>query len=239
MTGYLDELAVRLRDGGVAAERASSLVADLRAHLEETGADPESEFGPVDAFAAEFTGSGSASAPEDQEPESEHWSWTTDTFADVELLNRHGDQGWEVTGVDGLGRFVCRRDTADPQRWEYRREVVIGGRASTSARLAPDGWEPCGAWVIYEWYKRPLAASIGPASAVAEPPPAPHRSTYFTRRGLAIIAAPFVVLGAMAIVSFVTGDAAEGLGLITGGLVGALAGALAVFGYARRQNRSR
>lgn len=237
MTGYLDELAVRLRDGGVDAERASSLVADLRAHLEETGADPESEFGPVSEFAAEFTGSGPA--PEEPEPDAEQWRWTTDTFADQELLNRHGDQGWEVTGVDGLGRFVCRRDTADPQRWEYRREVVIGRRTSTAVRLAPDGWEPCGAWVIYEWYKRPLAASIGPAAAVSEPPPAPHRSTFFTRRGLAIIAAPFVLLAAMAIVSFAAGDTGEGVGLITGGLVGALAGALAVFAYARWQNRSR
>ncbi|MQA96538.1 MAG: hypothetical protein GEV11_18520 [Streptosporangiales bacterium] len=142
--------------------------------------------------------------------------------------------------MDRLGRFVCRRDAADPQRWEYRRELVMGDRAAVTARLAPDGWEPCGAWVMYQWYKRPLAASIGPAAAIPAPPPAPGRSSFFSRRFYLMLGAVPVVLEIVALVAYVnSGDAAESAGVVVGGLVGAAAGGLAVFAYGAWQNRSR
>ncbi|MBO2464398.1 HAAS signaling domain-containing protein [Actinomadura violacea] len=51
-TPYLDDLAERLRDGGVPEDEVSGTVDDLAAHIAETGAAPEEEFGPVEEFAA-------------------------------------------------------------------------------------------------------------------------------------------------------------------------------------------
>ncbi|QKG22447.1 hypothetical protein [Actinomadura verrucosospora] len=51
-TPYLDDLAVRLRAGGVPEDEVSGTVDDLAAHIAETGAAPEEEFGPVEEFAA-------------------------------------------------------------------------------------------------------------------------------------------------------------------------------------------
>src|SRR5690606_40370858 len=85
----------------------------------------------------------------------ERWTWTADIFTDQQRLNEFGEQGWEVQGIDRLGRFVCTRDPEHPQRWEYRREVVTPtGRDALTQRLAPEGREPCGTWFCYAYYQR-------------------------------------------------------------------------------------
>ncbi|MEV0322216.1 hypothetical protein ACIBKX_00545 [Streptomyces sp. NPDC050658] len=220
---YFAELADRLREHGVPAEQVEATLADLAAHLEESGGDPEAEFGPVDEFArslAPAEGSRGADAPG---AHVETWRWTADTYVDEELLNRFGDEGWEVERVDALGRFVSHRDVERPQRWEYRRELITRGREGLDERLAPEGWEACGNWIVYAWFKRPRAADLGPGAEIVAPPVVPGRVRFFSRRFYALVgvAAAVVVLAGVG-VAVDDGEAGSGLGFAGGILVGAL-----------------
>lgn len=221
--GYLLDLADRLREHGLPADRVEAVVADLGAHLDESGgADPEAEFGPVDAFARELAPPGEQ-RPDAPDAHVETWRWTADTYVDEELLNRFGDEGWEVERVDALGRFVSHRDLERPQRWEYRRELVTRGRESLDERLAPEGWEACGNWIVYAWFKRPRAASLGPEAEIAAPPRVPERRRFFSRRFYALLGVMgvAVVLAGLA-VAVDDGEAESGLGFAGGLLAGAL-----------------
>lgn len=61
---YFVELAALLREQGVPADHAEATLADLRAHLEESGgADPEAEFGPAAEFARELVPAGGGRSP--------------------------------------------------------------------------------------------------------------------------------------------------------------------------------
>ncbi|MCI3929817.1 hypothetical protein [Streptomyces sp. AN091965] len=229
---YLTRLAARLRELGLPDGQVRETTADLAAHLAECGADPVAEFGPVEEFAHRLAPEAVAPAP--PAAGAETWRWTADTSVDEELLGRFGDEGWEVERVDALGRFVCRRDRERPQRWEYRRELVSRGREGLDERLAPDGWEACGNWVVYAWFKRPRAASEGPAAELGGAPPAPPaRRVFFGRRFSALC---LVVLGAVAAVLVRDGgDPMSGLGLLTGLAAGALLALGAAFALSRRR----
>lgn len=228
---YFDDLDALLRAQGVPSDRVATTLADLRAHLAESaGADPEAEFGPVEEFARELA---PAEGPGPGTPGAhvETWRWTADTYVDEELLNRFGDEGWEVERVDALGRFVSHRDLERPQRWEYRRELVTRGREGLDDQLAPDGWEACGNWIVYAWFKRPLAASLGPGAEVGSPPPVPGRRNFLSRKFyllVAVMVAAVVLAGAA--VAIDDGDIDSGLGFGGGLLAGALVPVAALWG---------
>ncbi|MYY82300.1 MULTISPECIES: hypothetical protein [unclassified Streptomyces] len=226
--GYLIDLAERLRARGLPADRVETTVTDLAAHLEESGAeDAEAEFGPADEFAAQLVPAAGERAPRTPDKAVETWRWTADTYVDEELLNRFGDEGWEVERVDALGRFVSHRDVAQPQRWEYRRELITRGRENLDERLAPDGWEACGTWIVYAWFKRPRAASLGPAARVESPPPVPERSRFFSRKFHVLLGVLALAVAAAGVsVAVDDGEASSGLGFV----VGLFAGVVAVAG---------
>ncbi|WP_353941796.1 hypothetical protein ABII15_09250 [Streptomyces sp. HUAS MG91] len=140
---YWDELSRDLRGRGLPPGHVTATVAELAARSD--AADPAVAFGPAGELADRL-------APDRTAPDEhvEIWRWTADTYADAALLDRFGAEGWELREIDGLGRFVCLRDPEHPGRWEYRREPAVPGAA------APEGWEPCGTWVVYDWYKRPM-----------------------------------------------------------------------------------
>ncbi|WP_314178227.1 hypothetical protein [Streptomyces winkii] len=190
---YFERLAVLMRERGVPQTRVELLTRELAAYADEAGGEVAEEFGPVAELAEqlserEATGltDGSA-APGDG---AETWVWTADAFKDVRLLDRFGGQGWEVERLDKLGRFVCRRDLEHPMRWEYRRETAGHvKRAENTARLGPDGWELCGVWGPFTYYKRPAAVHDGPAAALAAPPAPPRKRVYIGKWIYAWIAA--------------------------------------------------
>ncbi|WP_327048852.1 hypothetical protein OG320_13770 [Microbispora sp. NBC_01189] len=238
MTGYLDELTALLRAGGVPDEQAGAIVADLASYADETGADPEEEFGPVGRFAEQLLAARSPEADAADTADVTEWRWTADVFADRRMLARLGDQGWEVDRVDALGRFVSHRDPERPQRWEYRRErVTPGGARALAARLAPEGWEPCGTWVCFEYFKRPRAATVGPAARIDSPPAAPARSVFFSRRFYVVTAAILIVLVALwLLVGRSSGEGADFFaGLAAGGCTAIAILALVLWWSARRR----
>ncbi|MGW0732192.1 hypothetical protein [Streptomyces sp. NPDC002851] len=238
-TAYLDALADRLRAEGLPDAHVTATVADLAAHLAETEGEPEDEFGPLEEFARQLVPGGDG-APPAPESHVETWRWVADTYVDEELLCRFGAEGWEVERVDALGRFVSHRDPERPQRWEYRRELVsLRGREGLDEKLAPDGWEACGNWLVYAWFKRPMAASEGPAAELAAPPPVPVRTRFLSRRFYLLYATLAVVAVALGVaVAVDEGDPASGFGFVAGLLAGSAVPIGAVAVVARRRGQS-
>lgn len=240
---YFDELTRRLRDRGLPEKEVSRTVADLAAFAAESGTDPEQEFGTPDEFAAQLAGAGERESdpagPAAPPAEAETWTWRADAFHEREVLNRYGDEGWEVERVDSVGRFVSRRAGDHPLRWEYRRETVLPrNRAAVAERLAPDGWEPCGSWFHFEYFKRPKAVTLGLEGELDLAPEAPAKATYWSRRFYLFLAGYAVFLAVMctAWIVFAPDDSHFIFiaGCLTGGVV-----ALALMGLRLRQAHRR
>ncbi|GGM76730.1 hypothetical protein GCM10010106_23950 [Thermopolyspora flexuosa] len=225
MSGYFDELTARLREAGVPASRIAVTVDDLRAYLADSGGDPEEEFGPAAAFAEQLAATAGQAAGE--AASGERWTWTADIFTDQQRLNEFGEQGWEVQGIDRLGRFVCTRSEEHPQCWEYRREVVPpADRDALTERLAPDGWEPCGTWFFYAYYKRPKAALVGPEAEIASPPPQPGRRIFFSPALYGFVVVAFAAAVALGLLSLGMLDRVDDDDPIASTLFGMLVGAI-------------
>ncbi|MEU0477746.1 hypothetical protein ABZ260_00975 [Streptosporangium sp. NPDC006013] len=242
---YFDELAVVLAGAGMPADRVRAMLDDLAGYLAESGGgDPEEEFGPAAELARELA---VTSAP--PAADARTWRWTADLFHDVKTLNEYGAQGWEVDGVDGKGLFVSVRDPENPQQWEYRRELVSPGRRqSVLDLLTPDGWEPCGRWVCFEYFKRPKAASLGPAAELTAPPRPPGRNIFLSPKFYAFIAGLLALTaGALVLMFQVVGVEFDPidesldtiLGALTGMAVVALAALAALWLVTRRRDRNR
>ncbi|WP_406062498.1 hypothetical protein OG462_30475 [Streptomyces sp. NBC_01077] len=183
---YFAELTDTLRAAGVPDEQIAATVEDLRGHLAETGTGPEEEFGPAAAFAGRL--GGLAPLPGEPDEQAENWTWTADFFNDRRMLAVHGEQGWEVESLDAIGRFVCRRAPGAALRWEYRREVIKGGRRTkVLGELEPEGWELCGEWLVYGYFKRPKAASAGPEGGLETLPARPRGWLFLSGRGKAAL----------------------------------------------------
>ncbi|XRQ05586.1 hypothetical protein ACN3XK_54930 [Actinomadura welshii] len=231
---YFDDLAGRLRAGGVPEAEVAGTIDDLAAYVAESGTDPRDEFGTPEEFAGTLIGPADGGSPE---PSAETWRWTADAFQDRTMLDRFGDEGWEVERVDSVGRFVCRRDAENPQRWEYRRETVLPGRRQAVAeRLAPDGWERCGTWMYFEYFKRPKAASVGPGADLQAPPGPPARKYFWSRRFYVFMAGYIAFVAAVCAAGYVLLPADDRTGFLTGAAAG---GALAAAGLAVGAWRSR
>nr|PZN40152.1 MAG: hypothetical protein DIU60_19520 [Actinomycetota bacterium] len=233
---YLTDLAAHLRERGIPEERIGAVIADFSSYLAmtERDANPEAEFGPAADLARRLC----ADDEETGAATSGTWRWTADIFTDRRRLNEFGAQGWEVETIDQDGMFVSRRDPERPRRWEYRREVVRPSRrAALTASLAADGWEPCGTWYCYAYFKRPLA---GPVAAAGLPPVAP-RSRVFLGRRFRLLAAAATILLALVVVLIGwwlhTATPIEALDYAAGAIAGA-AVALAVGLWLLRRTRA-
>ncbi|MEU7991306.1 hypothetical protein AB0B56_41310 [Streptosporangium canum] len=245
--GYFDELAVVLVEAGMPADRIGATLDDLAGYLAESGGDPEEEFGPAAELARELAVTSAPAA--EPAADARAWHWTADLFHDVKMLNEYGAQGWEVDRVGANGLFVSARDPEHPQQWEYRRELVTPGRRrSVLGLLAPDGWEPCGTWVCFEYFKRPRAASLGPAAELTAPPLTPRRNVFLSPKFYAFVSAVLLLTAAVLVPLLrAAGAEIDGsddsldtiLGLLTGAAVGALAMTAVLWLAVRRRGRRR
>jgi hypothetical protein len=217
---YFDELSKRLRESGVPADRAASMIDDLKGYLSESGTDPDDEFGPAAAFAEQLAKAPTES-PSGPAASDERWRFNTDLFIEMDMLREFGDQGWEVVSCDWSG-FDLRRSLESPQRWEYRREAVPPELAQPLVeRLAEEGWELAATHRFWHYFKRPVAATTGPAAELDAPPPPPRRRMYFNRRlttAFVVFAAglPLVVL----VLALAVSESGERLESIAGAFTG-------------------
>jgi len=147
---YLDDLAGRLRDRGLASGDVDDIVREAQSHLSEAGGDPVEALGSVDEFVEAVVSRGDVTGPTDG------WEYRTVTgataFNELKLLEEAGAEGWELIGCAPL-QLHCRRRTEGASRWEYRREVGGPGR---DAALARNGWELATTWMIFRYYRRAL-----------------------------------------------------------------------------------
>jgi len=240
-TTYFEKLAVLMREREVPQERVDTLVSELTAYAAETGDGPVEEFGPVAELAEQLSERERAGLdPGFPEPEdgAETWVWTADAFKEQRLLDRFGSQGWEVDKLDRLGRFVCRRDLEHPMRWEYLRATVGHlKRPSLTEQLGPEGWEQCGVWGPFTYFKRPGAVLAGPAARIGEPPAPPRKRVYIGKWLYAWIAVWVAVLVALLWRGVPGLDLSDG-GTLAGVCVGLLVGgalAWSVWRAGRRQ----
>jgi hypothetical protein len=238
---YFKELSDRLRQGGVPADRASDMIDDLSAYLAESGTDPHDEFGSAESFAAQLLADAPTPSRSAPDPSDERWTFHADAFNEMDLLREFGDQGWEVVSYDLATGYDCRRSLENPQRWEYRREIVSRNFDSVAERLAEDGWEPAATYMFWRYFKRPVAATTGPAAALEAPPVSPSRRTYwspqFRRLLIALLALLAVVIATFSLAVSEPGSALSTVaGAFTGMAVVGLTAA-AIITYQRRKTR--
>ncbi|NJQ08302.1 hypothetical protein [Streptomyces lonarensis] len=235
---YLTDLAELLRADRMPEPQIEAVVGELIDHLDSVGARAEEEFGPLAEFAASLTAAPGAAAGDDGESpaeDAEEWRWSADYDSDLAVLDRYGRQGWEIRELDRFGRFVARRDRKAAMAWEYRREVVSRRRRDErTALLAPEGWEPCGSWKFVTYYKRPLAASLGPGAAVPDPPAGPRNRTYLSRGSRIGMVVGAISLVLLPFLFYFNGDDP---GTWIGGAVGAVVGGVAALLGVRRSLR--
>ncbi|MEN8650721.1 hypothetical protein ABCR94_08830 [Streptomyces sp. 21So2-11] len=234
---YFDELAKALRRSGMPEPEVAATVADLSGHLADSGGTAHEEFGPAREFAARLTGGAGGTGPGDPAAEAESWRWTSDIYADLEMLNQYGGQGWEVERIDRVGMFVSHRVPGAAMRWEYRREVANNatGRADVTERLAPDGWEPCGHWLFLAYFKRPAAASAGPAADLVAPPAPPPKRFFLSGKYRRMLAACVALIAFVAVavpVHLLVTDADAGDLLSSETVIGAGVGSVAGLAFA-------
>lgn len=157
---YLTEVAGRLRAGGLPDDRVDDLGAELRAHLAASNETPEDAFGPAATFAADLLAESAAPAPDAAAPGVEERTFRATALDEVGILAELGADGWELTGVRDFGLHARRPYEAAARRaWRYERRRTLRARA-TEQQMRAGGWEPCGRWLPFSYFKRP-----GPASS--------------------------------------------------------------------------
>ncbi|MDA2815279.1 hypothetical protein O4J56_31850 [Nocardiopsis sp. RSe5-2] len=183
---YMERLADRLRSAGMPAAQVEATLAELDAHLSESGTDPGSEFGPPEEFADGLTGAPPAADGGEradgttaQDGDDPHTLRVYSNALEMrDNCDRLGAEGWEAQDMDSNGLITFTRDPDEPQRWEYRFEYALTSarQERRSGELAPDGWEPAVPFGGYAMlYKRPRAVEEGPGARIDAPAPRPTR----------------------------------------------------------------
>lgn len=154
---YMTDLAAQLHALGMDHQRIEQILAEADDHLEQGDDDPVQELGPAREYALRIHGvtvrEGAAADAEWQ-----FWAFRADAFAEKNLLDHLGREGWEVLVVRSDAHFACRRHATDPQPWAYRRRTSLR-RRRTSDEMEGEGWVACGSWAVFQYFKRPLTAT--------------------------------------------------------------------------------
>jgi len=153
---YLSELAGSLQMRGANSARTSEAVAEVENHLSESGEDPMEAFGPPDEYAEQLLLREERRADEAADARWVERTFRATAFGEMRVLEDAGRQGWELTDV-GYYALNCRRprDLEAVRRWEYSRRVSADHQAVLEDMSAL-GWEPCGLWLPFHYFKRSL-----------------------------------------------------------------------------------
>lgn len=153
---YLTELADRLLARGVDNHRVKDLLTELQDHLADSGESPQAAFGPCSSFAdallrEELSTEGSASRTVERR------TFRATAFDELGILSELGRDGWELTDVGLVGLHAQRARDPDAWRaWEYKRCTTL---RPVVERMRADGWQPCGHWLAFHYFKRPVGSA--------------------------------------------------------------------------------
>lgn len=155
---YLENLAAHLQRRGVGDKRIRDIAAEAESHLVESGEAPEEAFGTVEEYAERMAVHEENLAARSTPPDYHHRTFRATAFGEMSILEFAGREGWELVDVGALALF-CRRPVDENQicRWEYKRRT---GRHETIIReeMAENGWEPCGNWLPFHYFKRKISS---------------------------------------------------------------------------------
>ena len=153
---YLSELAASLQMRGADSARTSEAVAEVESHLLESGEDPMEAFGSPDEYAEQLLIREERRADEETDAKWAERTFRATAFGEMKILKDAGLQGWELTDVGGYA-LHCRRlhGLEAATQWEYSRRVSVDRQAILEDMTAL-GWEPCGAWMPFHYFKRKL-----------------------------------------------------------------------------------
>jgi len=152
---YLEQLERSLRRRGLAPDQTTAVIREITDHLAQSGERPLEAFGEPEQYAAALV---AADQPEgDPEQSYEARTFRATATDEMEILGDLGLEGWELTGVRDFGLHARRPESPEARRtWAYARRT--GARSgSVLAEMEPQGWAPCGRWLLYHYFKRAAA----------------------------------------------------------------------------------
>ncbi|MCP9489753.1 MAG: hypothetical protein MSC31_07730 [Solirubrobacteraceae bacterium MAG38_C4-C5] len=154
---YLTDLAGQLQALGVEQRRIEEVLGEVEDHLAEGGEEPVGELGAAREYALRIQDA-AAREGATRDAEWQHWAFRADAFAEMNILEHLGREGWEVTEVRSDAHFSCRRHALEPQPWVYRRRTGVR-HESTRVEMERGGWRHCGTWVVFQYFKRSLSVA--------------------------------------------------------------------------------
>ncbi len=149
---YIEQLYVGLQRYGLDREQISEIIHEAQNHLVASGETPMEAFGPPDVYAEERVAAREKALGGEWQIRKFHGT----AYDEMVILELAGKLGWELIAVATFG-LHCRRpwDINEVRQWEYARPFGFNGDKIITAMIA-EGWEPCGSWTPFHYFKRPL-----------------------------------------------------------------------------------
>lgn len=155
---YLAELERALKERGLDEARTAEVIGEMANHLAESGDRPLETFGQPAEFAASLLAADlTGQLPDaDPDPRFEARTFRATAVDEMGILADLGADGWELTGVRDFGLHARRPlTTTSRSAWHYARRTAMR-RRPVLAEMEADGWTPCGRWLTYHYFKRPI-----------------------------------------------------------------------------------
>lgn len=149
---YLEELSACLQRYGLDNHQISEIIAEVESHLVESGETPLEAFGPPKVYAEERVTAREQVAG----GEMQRRTFRATALDEMIILQEAGKAGWELTDVAAFALY-CQRpwNLEEVQQWEYARRVGLK-RNAIIAEMMTEGWQPCGNWTPFHYFKRSL-----------------------------------------------------------------------------------
>lgn len=153
---YLEELYVCLQRYGLEHQQISEIMAEVESHLAESGETPLEAFGPPNVYAEERVSARERAAG----GEMQRRTFRATAFDEMIILAEAGKAGWELLDVAAFALY-CQRpwNLKEVRQWEYVRRVGFN-RNAIIAEMEIQGWQPCGNWTPFHYFKRPLRPAV-------------------------------------------------------------------------------
>ncbi len=155
---YLEDLTAHLQQRGVDNDKIRDIVSEAETHLAESGEGAVEAFGSVEEYAEKMAIHEEKLAVQTEKPNHLHRTFRATAFGEMAILEFAGREGWELVDVGALALY-CRRPADENRvcRWEYKRRTGRHGKIILD-EMVNAGWEPCGNWLPFHYFKREVTS---------------------------------------------------------------------------------